>query len=106
MAEVLLLPLVLQCSHGCWVLSPQISVSYYEPDEEVPMATAELYLTGIGECCSHHWMRGGLGRKPEEGALSVLRCLPSVLSGFSQRTHSRLSSATSPPPSPTADVSL
>ncbi|XP_006914370.1 protein-arginine deiminase type-6 [Pteropus alecto] len=25
----------------------KVSVSYYEPDEEVPMATAELYLTGI-----------------------------------------------------------
>lgn len=54
------------------------------------MATAELYLTGIGECCSHHWVRGGLGLKPEEGAVPVMRCLPNVLSGFTQHTPSCL----------------
>ena len=69
----------LHCSHGFWVLSPQVMVSYYQPDEEVPMATAELYLTGIGECCSHPW-RGRVGwQRPGEGALPIMRCLPWVL---------------------------
>lgn len=56
--------------HGCWVLSPQVSVSYYLSDEDVPVATAVLCLTGIGE------YPGGWG-----GALLAIRPLLWVLGG-------------------------
>lgn len=42
-------PLALQHSHRSWVLSLQVLVSYFLPHEDVPVATAILYLTGIGE---------------------------------------------------------
>lgn len=45
--------------HVCWVLSPQVLVSYYLPDEDVPVATAVLYLTGVSECPPHPGREGG-----------------------------------------------
>lgn len=64
-------------SRGFWLLSPQVLVSYYLPDEEVPVATAMLCLTGIGEC---------VPTPGEEGWVS----LPPVLDGSTQhaRSHS------------------
>lgn len=59
-------------------MCPQVLVSYYEPDEEVPVATAELYLTGIGECCSRRCGEGvGLAEGRGKG-LGLARCLPWV----------------------------
>ena len=44
-------------AYGFGMLSPQVSVTYYGPNEDAPVGTAVLYLTGIGECCSN-WEPG------------------------------------------------
>lgn len=66
------------------MLSPQVSITYYGPNEDAPVGTAVVYLTGIGECCSN-WESGaqptagvgegvGLQEEPKR-ILSVTRCL-------------------------------
>lgn len=52
-------------SHGLWALSPQVLVSYYRANEEAPLATAVLYLTGIGEPHPHGGEPGALAEREE-----------------------------------------
>uniref|UniRef100_G1R8C6 Inactive protein-arginine deiminase type-6 n=1 Tax=Nomascus leucogenys TaxID=61853 RepID=G1R8C6_NOMLE len=40
-------PLPSNTAYGFRMLSPQVSVTYYGPNEDAPMGTAVLYLTGI-----------------------------------------------------------
>lgn len=67
-------PLALQRSHRSWVLSLQVLVSYFLPHEDVPVATAILYLTGIGESPPSPGEEGGFaeaqGAERGEGGLS------------------------------------
>ena len=80
--------------HGCWVLSPQVLVSYYLPDEDVPVATAVLHLTGVSECSLPR--EGGGGVLLQEEMRGSPSNLPSGSCPFtvpSLRPHSLLTSA-------------